>query len=208
MAFRPAFYVANGSVNKLNVSFEWVPGLSATQKKKSVANMHAALDGKTLEVSTKSENILGQKLSAFNLKYKGMTLENVFQSSKVFQLGGPYRDLLNVSAREAKRDPRLKESGLLKAFELDGYTWPLNPKTAFYDYIYCKAVKESLSEDEIREIASYEYFTDIEFNPEKSINTQARTAAIIKMMVEKYGMLPDIDSPEEFIRFHMMFVKA
>ena len=51
---------------------------------------------------------LGVKLSAFNLKLNGYTLENIFQSSKVFSNGGPYRDLMNVAPKEAKRDGRLQ----------------------------------------------------------------------------------------------------
>lgn len=54
----------------------------------------------------------------------------------------------------------------------------------FYDYIYYAAVKESLTADEINEIVRYNYFTDIEFNPEKSINTQARTAALVRLILE------------------------
>lgn len=71
----------------------------------------------------------------------------------------------------------------------------------FYDYIYYAAVKESLTADEINEIVRYNYFTDIEFNPEKSINTQARTAALVRLILEEYGDLPDL-TKEEFIQYH------
>lgn len=62
--------------------------------------------GKCLEVSTKSTTKLGQEASAFNLKYNGYHVENIFQSSKIYSKGGPYKDLLLVSPREAKRDIR------------------------------------------------------------------------------------------------------
>ncbi len=71
----------------------------------------------------------------------------------------------------------------------------------FYDYIYIAAVKESLTADEIKDILEYNYFTDIEFNPAKSINTQARTAAMIRLILEEYGYLPDF-SKEDFISYH------
>ena len=96
-------------------------GWRLSQKKKNVARLHEALGGECLEVSTKSDVVIGTKLSAFNLKLDGHTLENIFQSSKVFENGGPYRDLLNVSPKEAKRDQRLKSSGNLKGFEYDNY---------------------------------------------------------------------------------------
>lgn len=61
--------------------------------------------------------------------------------------------------------------------------------------------QKSLAADEIKEISSYNYFTDIEFNPEKSINTQVRTAAIIRLLLDEYGELPDF-SKEDFIQYH------
>ncbi len=208
MAERLAFFVKESKVYSRKVEFEWCPGLSASQKKKSVANMHRVLNSKTLEVSTKSNEAIGLKLSAFNLRLGGYTLENIFQSSKCFEKGGPYRDLLNVYPRDAKRDERLQNSGRLIGFDYDGEMWELEPKTAFYDYIYIKAVKETLNPEEIQQVIQYEYFTDIEFNPKKSINTQERTVAIIKAMLQMCdGEIPEM-SREEFIKYHKTFVKA
>ena len=208
MATRLAFYAKDNKVYSRVVEFEWMPGLSVAQKKRSIANMHRQLNAKTLEVSTKSETELGRKLSAFTLHLNGVVLENVFQSSKCFAAGGPYKDLLAVSPREAKRDERLRSSGALKCFEFNGETWDLEPKTAFYDYIYVKAVKESLSKDQIQEILNYDYFTDIEFNHNKSLNTQARSIAFVKAIVQMFGEIPDMESKEEFLRLHRLVVKA
>ena len=47
----------------------------------------------------------------------------------------------------------------------------------------------------------YRCFTDIEFNPAKSINTQARAAAMIRLLLDEYGELPDF-SKEDFIQYH------
>ena len=136
MATRPGFYILNGQVTCKKGDFEWAGGFAVSQKKKNVARLHEALGGECLEVSTKSDVVIGTKLSAFNLKLDGHTLENIFQSSKVFENGGPYRDLLNVSPKEAKRDQRLKSSGNLKGFEYDNYLWALNPKT----YIFLRII--------------------------------------------------------------------
>ena len=54
---------------------------------------------------------------------------------------------------------------------------------------------------------NYTHFTDIEFNPQKSINTQAKSAAIIRLMLEKYEELPEM-SVSEFTDFHKQFVTA
>ena len=153
-----------------------------------------------MEVSTKSPDVLGVKLSAFTLRLNGHTLENVFQSAKVFERGGPYLDLLDVPPKAAKRDERLRTSGRLTAFRYQGVDFPLEPRTLFYDYIYLSAVKESLSKPEIEQIAQYNCFTDIEFNPAKSLNTQARTAALLRLLLDEYQCLPDF-SRDSFMRW-------
>lgn len=211
MAERPAYFVSNGKVTVKNYSFEWFSGFSVSQKQKSIDSLHNAIlktdsSAVPLEVSTKSKNSLGTELSAFNLKLDGYTLENIFQSSKVFTGGGAYRDLLEVSPKDAKRDLRLKNSGALKSFDYNGEIFPLFPKTAFYDYIYIKSVKQSLTAEEILQIKEYNYFTDIEFNPNKSINTQAKSVAIIRLMLDMYDNIPDF-SKDDFIDFHNKYVK-
>lgn len=206
MAERPVFFHDCGRVVSKTYSFEWFPGFAVSQKQKSMESLHRAIlredaHARPLEVSTKGKAPIGVKLSAFNLKLDHYTLENIFQSAKVFEHGGPYPDLLEVPPKEAKRDERLRDSGALKAFRYQGEAFPLVPKTVFYDYIYIRAVKESLTAEEIDEVLQYNYFTDIEFNPAKSINTQARTVSLIRLILEEYECIPDF-SKEDFIRYH------
>lgn len=210
MAERPAFFIRQGKVESKLYSFEWFSGFAASQKQKSIKSLHDAIlasdaDANPLEVSTKSQEALGTKLSAFHLRLNNNTLENIFQSAKVFENGGPYLDLLDVLPKEAKRDERLHHSGNLKAFRYQNEEFPLIPKTVFYDYIYIAAVRQSLTPDEIKTISSYNYFTDIEFNPAKSINTQARAAALIQLILDEYGCLPDF-SQKDFIQYHKAHV--
>lgn len=206
MAKRPAFFVREEKVVQDIFSFEWFPGFAISQKQKSIESLHHAIlkadaDARPLEISTKSKEALGIKLSAFNLRLNDDTLENIFQSAKVFANGGPYLDLLHVPPKAVKRDERLYNSGDLKAFRYQNEDFPLIPKTVFYDFIYIAAVKKSFTADEIKEISGYDYFTDIEFNPAKSINTQARAAAMIRLLLDEYGELPDF-SKEDFIQYH------
>lgn len=210
MAKRPVFSVYQGKVISEMVSFKWFSGFAISQKQKSIESLHDAIlktntDGRPLEISTKSKEAIGIKLSAFHLKLNGYTLENIFQSAKVFENGGPYPDLLNAAVKQVKHDKRLHDSGSLKAFRFQNEDLPLIPKTAFYDFIYIAAVKESLTTDEINIISNYDYFTDIEFNPVKSINTQARSVALIKLILEEYGYLLNF-SKEEFIQYHQKHV--
>lgn len=169
------------------IDFKYYSGFAISQKQKCISEMHKAISEydnnlKALEISTKSTNPLGVALSAFNLKFYDDTsgkyyhIENIFQSSKMFENGGPYRDLLYVNPRDAKRDERLKTSGNLTAFSFHNQHWPLQPKTLFYDWIYISALK--MNKELAEQIVKYNAFTDIEFNHLKSYNCQARSAAI------------------------------
>ena len=184
MAKRPAFFVNQGKVISELYSFEWYSGFAVSQKQKSVKSLHNAIikadsNAKPLEISTKSTESIGIKLSAFNLKINNYTLENIFQSAKVFE----------------------HKSGSLKAFRYQNEDFPLIPQTVFYDFIYITAIKQSFTIDEVDAILSYNYFTDIEFNPTKSINTQARAVAMLKLIVDEYGYLPSFNK-EDFIQYH------
>ena len=204
------YFIHNKKVVSKQFAFEWFPGFAVSQKQKSIESLHNAIleadaDAKPLEISTKSSEPLGAELSAFNLKLDNYALENIFQSAKVFENGGPYPDLLEVPPKEAKRDERLHHSGNLIAFSYQNEEFPLTPKTAFYDYIYIAAVKQSFTKAQTLAVANYNYFTDIEFNPAKSINTQARTVSLIKLILEEYGYLPDF-SKERFLQYHQEHV--
>lgn len=172
------------------VDFHWSAGMAVSQKQKSIADLHHMAFVKLgvknpLEVSSKSTNPIGVALSSFNLSFvtsKNRTLrvENAFQGSKVFQNGGPFIDLFDVEPMVAKRDDRLKNSGDLIGFEFFGQSWPTTPLTCFYDWIYINALhkNERLASDSMH----YDGFTDIEFNPEKSINCQARSVALYQAL--------------------------
>ena len=106
MAKRPAFFVHQGKIVSETYSFEWYSGFAVSQKQKSIKSLHNAIinadaNAKPLEISTKSMETIGVKLSAFNLQINNYTLENIFQSAKVFENGGPYLDSLDMSPKEA-----------------------------------------------------------------------------------------------------------
>jgi hypothetical protein len=189
LAKRPIFIpILNGKhfVLERYVEFHWHSGFAKSQKQKSIRALHemALLEYQVknpLEVSSKSEDPLGVALSSFNLQFttqmgRTLTVEAAFQGSKAFALGGPYTDIFGMLPMDAKRDIRLKESGSLKKFKFFGAEWELEPKTAFYDWLYINAL---LKNPELADkVTDCDGFTDIEFNPEKSINCQARSVAL------------------------------
>lgn len=199
MAQRPVFTPRKRKpyVDVFNPEFVWNGGLSPTQKKKNIIALHQAFNArfpekKVLEISSKSSEDPGIRLSAFHLeKYvpelgKSVPVECVFQGSKVFAAGGPYTDLYTATARKAKKDSRLSTSGMLKGFRFNGRAFPLNPTTAFYDWLYINALLEN---PELAEgLKAYDAFTDIEFNPNKSLNCQARAAALF-VALRREGLL-------------------
>jgi hypothetical protein len=211
MAERPIFIPAPESpelVKELSMRLVWHAGFAPSQKKKNIVALHeaAALAGYAplLEVSTKSEEKVGQRLSAFNLKVHSerlgnLPLESVFQGSKVFERGGPFTDLYEADVRDAKRDPRLKESGRLTGFKFGNMQFPLEPKTVFYDWLYINTLYEH--REWLRgHIFHYAGFTDIEFNPERSINCQARSCALLVALMKNDWLDEAVSTPGAFIR--------
>lgn len=192
-------------VETLNIEFTWFPGFSKSQKQKSIRSLHEEAIKTTdlnniLEISTKSEELLGRKASAFNLS---MTVENVFgtvecfyQGSKVFENGGPYKDLYKKRSIEAKQDERLKTSGCLNYFDFGNKRWELNDQ--FYTWLYIIALNQN--EELKRGLIEYDAFTDIEFNPKKSFNCQAHSAALFVSATEKGIALDGVEDPIEFER--------
>ncbi len=199
MAERPVFVPSvRGSrlVSEIPIQFAWSPGMAPSQKKKNILALHegAAQRGivPVLEISSKSELEAGRRLSAFHLKSrvygKETTVECLFQGSKVFELGGPFEDLYFSDSRSARGDQRLKNSGKLVAFSLEATRYPLVPATAFYDWIYINALYPH--REWLERLNSYGGFTDIEFNPERSLNCQARSMAIFISLGAR-GVLDD-----------------
>ncbi len=215
MAHRPIFFIPNSSaenrelVLEREIEFHWHPGMAASQKKKNVAELHEAAKQagyeQLLEVSTKSDTRLGIQLSAFNLvtrigDIRDVPLESAFQGSKVFANGGPYTDLYEKKGGEAKRDERLLNSGELNGFRFKGRKWPLVPMTMFYDWLYISALH---SHESLREqVRQFRAFTDIEFNPKRSINCQARSCALYVALCNLDKVSAEVipADPESFVK--------
>jgi hypothetical protein len=188
VATRPVFVPAPSKsppVNEIDVDFIWHAGLSPSQVRKSIASLHEAAERKgiapCLEISSKSPAELGNSLSAFKLLVEApgqpsISVECAFQGSKVFERGGPYTDLYERTSREAKTDDRLHTSGRIVAFRYFGEEFPIVPATAFYDWLYLQALSQNPHLAD--QLMAYAGFTDIVFNPAKSLNCQARAAAL------------------------------
>lgn len=212
MVTRPVFLP---NVNGVGVTvltsapFRWNPGFAFVQKQKNVLALHAAICMKNpdfipLEVSSKSKHDIGVRLSAFNLgvesKGRFCCVESVFQASKVF-VGeiGPFPELYGEDPSVVRA--KIKGMGLpLVAFQAGEERWELNPTRAFYDWIYCRALHRN--SDLVCQLKEYNCFTDIEFNPVRSLNCQAYSVALY-LSLQANGVLDDaLSNKKEFLMYH------
>ena len=189
MAKRPIFIPNLNEfpyVDAIDIEFKWYSGFAKSQMQKTIASLHDAAEKQNiapiLEISGKSKSPLGVLLSAFNLPLElpngqTMSVECAYQGNKVFENGGPYHDLYSASSREAKIDARLQNSGDLIAFNFCGEDFPIEPKTAFYDWLYMTALCQQKT-DLTSKLEAFQGFSDIVFNPNRSLNCQACAAAL------------------------------
>lgn len=208
MAIRPVFEVAlnKNLYVKRDIEFQWYSGFALSQKRKCIQSLHQNYldrykDKNVLEISSKSENKLGVQLSAFNLMMnfggKTFSVETAYQGGKIFEHGGPFTDLLDKPSIAAKKDSRLKINGKVWGFSFFEENFPCSPTTYFYNWLYINAIaqNEYLSE----EIMKYDAFTDIVFNPQKSLNCQAIAAAIY-VSLRRQSLLQDaLENSENFL---------
>ena len=215
MAERPVFVSQlsdNFFFNEELIEFEWFAGMSVSQKQKSISSLHDEASKKgiqtILEVSTKSDNELGSKLSAFNLSFinqigNEIFVESAFQGSKVYATDGPHTDLYSKTPIEAKRDPRIDNDKQIIGFEYFGESWANEPKTLFYDWLYMYALQfniEHSGDDIYKSILDYDAFTDIEFNPKKSLNCQARACAVFVSLYRKNLLVSALKNRKSFLK--------
>jgi hypothetical protein len=213
MAERPVFIPAPESdelVREVFLPLTWHSGFAQVQKEKNIEALHEAARARglspLLEVSSKSKSERGRHMSAFHMtiptKCCGrIKLELAFQGSKVFENGGPFADLYRKADTEigqAKRDPRLQDSGRLVGFRFEDIEFPLEPKTAFYDWLYCSFLWDHRKW--ATKLYAYAGFTDIEFNPHRSINCQARSAALFLSLMKRGDLDAALQSPTTWVQ--------
>lgn len=208
MAIRPIFITKTKQpfFEERYISFKYYNGFAVEQKQKSILSLHQAAEEvlpnlKVLEISSASPILLGKKLSAFNLTFlhknkHTYTVESAFQASKIFEFGGPYTDLLTAPSAVAKRDCRVRESGRVIGFNFLGERFATKPTTLFYDWIYINALNQH--KELHNEILNYNGFSDIEFNPKKSINCQARSVATFVSLKKQNLLQYALKTVEDF----------
>ena len=200
MANRPVFETTDHSpfFRKTNIDFMFYNGFSIQQKQRCIRSLHETYtkvsgNDKVLEISSKSEVPCGVALSAFNLSMTAsdgnvLSVESLFQGSKVFEKGGPYNDIYFKSSSEAHKDNRIRESGKVIGFRYYDKDFPITPNTFFFNWLYINVLHQNQELED--KLMKYNAFTDIEFNPQRQINCQAEAAAIY-VGLKKRGVLEE-----------------
>lgn len=198
-ATRMAFICKDNKLYFKYYTFDYFSGFAITQKRKSIESFHNAIKKdyilNILEVSRKSENELGNMLSAFNLKIGNYPVECIYQSSKVFG-DTQYKECLSMLPADAKKyiKENVEANKLsLTSFKYNNLIFPLEPKSLFYDYLYIKALYGNVEIS--KQIINFDCFTDIEFNHQHQFASQARSCALYKYfeinnLVEKFLQKP------------------
>jgi len=218
MANRPIFIAGGLSgvlYEEISLQFKWHSGFAPSQKRKSMHELHDAAREigleKILEVSTKSEHELGQRLSAFRLdvSLSGITskIECIYQGSKTFEKGGPFPELTKVRPIEAKRFFKDKNLGNITHFEFENKRYENLPFHAFYDWLFLRALSDKENVEYLsKNLPKIDGFSDIEFNPSRSINTQARSMAIIKTLIAR-DEIHDCANDFDYFRDHLSVIE-
>ena len=191
------------------IKFTWYMGMSWQVRQRSSQSLREEIlnkypSRKAIEISTASDNYeLGKQLSALNLTFDGIPVENIFQGSKIYSgENEPHVELFSQSAKDAKRFS--KEMQALKhtvtGFKYNGKTFDTFPYSSFYDWIYINALHQH--PELARNILDYDTFTDIHFNQKVAysnkgpFNCQARALAIYVSLVKRKTLEEYLQDPE------------
>ncbi|MCR5836234.1 MAG: hypothetical protein K6G88_07000 [Lachnospiraceae bacterium] len=189
MATRPVFLVNScfPYYSEVDVDFVYNQGFAPCQKKKNIIAIHGAFhkdhkDVNVLEISSKSFDETGVNLSAFNLQLyvksleKHMPVEVMYHVGKVFEKSGQHREMLDMTPRECKKYLFNNSFGKVDYFLFESQRVNTENFCDFYNWLYIRALLEN--ETLSRGLLEYQAFTDVEYNPNRSKNCQARSAAI------------------------------
>lgn len=194
------------------VEFPWYSGFTLPQKRRGVTSLHdkardtLGLD-KILEVSTRSFDAVGRKLSPFYQRRKvpgyggprGVALESLFAGVKVFARGGPYTELLDLPPTKAllNRKNTQKAQGKLRYLQLGEERFG---RISGYDYLYISTAAPTLSEEEWAELATFQGFSEITLPFANSWTCQAGSAALMAELKHRDLLDEALQSYEAFVQ--------
>lgn|GEM_PF-97942 len=204
MANRPVFMPLERFpyYQQISVDFQYTTGFEAEKRQKNIEAIHDRFglkfpDKKILEISAFSLQPEGEVLSSMKLlrrlpsREERLSVENIYQAGRFFTEDGPFLDLLDMTPEMAREDERLEKSGSLLGYTFDGDVVPHDPPQFFFNWLYLNALLEPENEEIAGRLMDYDAFSDIEFNPSRSINGQGRAAAMY-VSLRRMGLLEKV----------------
>ena len=168
---RCGFYVEDGRVKWKTVYITWDAGFDKEAKHYYIQQLH-------------------DKLSDF----KDVPMLEVTSAAPT-ALGRSfspyYARIENMSMEDYWHKCKLPNDIVYKYFD-----WPISMKFHAFTHFYCYYMR-----DRAKELSKYGMFTDVFYNPEKEIITQAEACAILKCMYER-NELDILDGDLEFVTWY------
>ena len=151
--------------------------------------------GRLLEISTRSTDADGRRLSAMNLRVPGtaggnVPLESAYQAAKDFGAGPDTRietlDGFAAKRRSKERAATMAAAGCeLAGFTRGGVHWPASTGTAFYDRLWLEGALNAYGDGLGEVLRPYVGFSDCFFRPGPARACQAAAAATAAVLLEK-----------------------
>ena len=155
---------------------------------------------RVLEISSRSDEPLGRRLSAMHLRAagpdgdRGLPVESIYQAAKCYGDGGP-DDQPITNGYDAKRHDRERRSaGPLRGFHHQGTFWPAASGSAFYDRLWIQAAAGASA---TRAVQGYDAYSDQFHRPGQSVACQARSAAMLAGL-DRARQLGTVHDPEKW----------
>ena len=197
MAIRPVFLEYGDEVIEIPINFKWYGGFSTMQKIRCIESLHEAFIREygvedILEVSSASNTEDGKKYSAYYRLVGKTQVERIYQGSKVFEDGRQFPEIItSYYIGNPKQYLRDRNTGRVKGFNYNGMYTDVSNIVEFYNWIYALSVKGK--PEAIETLSKYSAFTDYFYNPENGVNCQARSCALINILVRK-GVFDEVTS--------------
>ena len=160
-----------------------------------------APQGRVLEISTRSADADGRRMSAMNLRVAGeaggeVALESAYQAAKDFGAGPDTRietlDGFEAKRRSKQRAARMAGAGCeLAGFTRNGVHWPASTGTAFYDRLWLEGALDAYGDRLGEVLRPCLGFSDCFFRPGPARACQAAAAATAAVLLEKLDRRPD-----------------
>ena len=161
----------------------------------------SAPQGRVLEISTRSADADGRRMSAMSLRVAGagggrVALESAYQAAKDFGAGPEVRiealDGFDAKRRSKERAAKMAGAGCeLAAFTRGGIHWPAATGTAFYDRLWLEGALDAYGDRLGEVLRPHLGFSDCFFRPGPARACQAAAAASAAVLLEKLKRRPD-----------------